>query len=373
MRDKRLAVPWSTDITLSSTLLLMEFGRRLRFLFAFAIVAIVATSRVRADPPAAEFKDGHWVAVAPPPPPPPTNDPELDHIQQLLDSGDAKTALDLALKWVKSHSNRAPLRDRCLYQIATAKFRIHSDDNRIAAYYYCDELMDEYPQSKLFYPALELQFNIANDYLNGYKDKFFGLPIIGEEDKAEEMLYRIQQRSPGSPLAEKALLRTCDYYYSQGQYQLAHDAYGFYIKSYPRSPTLAQVKLRQACSSLAQYHGVRYDLTCLIDARTELSDLIAAYPEMAREQNLQVLIVRIDTTLARKLLVTADFYRRTGALTGAVYMYRYLIDRYPDSADAGTARKTLVSMPKAALAEPPPRSKADVQGPAGPPGSAGGP
>ena len=350
----------------------MSLRRSVQILVAVIIAGLMLASLVRAEPPAAEFRDGHWISIAPPPPPPPANDPELDHIQQLLDNNDAPTALDLALKWVKSHGDKAPLRDRCLYQIATAKYRIPSGDNRIAAYYYCDELMDEFPQSKLFYSALEMQFNVANDYLNGYKDKFLGFAVVGQQDKAEEMLYRIQQRSPGSPLAEKALLRTCDYYYSQGQYQLSHDAYGFYIKSYPRSPTLANAKLRQAFSSLAQYHGVRYDLTCLIDARAELSNVIAGYPELAREQNLNALIVRIDATLQRKLLVTADFYRRTGALRGAVYMYRYLIDRYPECEDAKTAAKSLASMPKSVLAEPPPRAKQDMPGPAGPPGPGGG-
>jgi outer membrane protein assembly factor BamD (BamD/ComL family) len=88
---------------------------------------------------------------------------------------------------------------------------------------------------------------------------------------------------------------------------------------------------------------------------------------MARQQNLKALIARIDTALARKLLVTGDYYRRTRALIGAVYTYRYLIQTYPDSDDAATARKTLESMPKAVLAEPPPRSNAQFQLPAGPP------
>ncbi len=311
---------------------------------------LLATQALRADPPAAEFRNGHWVPIAPPTPQAPPSDPQLDHMQQLLETNDANAALNVGLIWIKSHSDKAPLRDRCLFLIAQAKFQIPSGDNRLSSFYYCDELMDEYPDSRLFYAALDLQYKIADEYLNGYKDRFFGLPIIGEEDRAEEMLYRIQQRSPGSPLAEKALLRTCDYYYATGSYELAHDAYGFYIKNYPRSPMLARIKLRQAFSSLAQFRGVRFDPTCLIDARAELSDIIAAYPEMSREQNLKGLIARIDSALSRKLLVTADYYRRTHALSGAVYTYRYLIDTYPDSEDAAAARKALSQMPKAALA-----------------------
>ena len=71
-------------------------------------------------------------------------------------------------------------------------------------------------------------------------------------------MLRVQQRSPGSPLAERALLRTADWYYSSADYDLAHDAYGVYVKNYPRSPMVPQVKLRQAFSSLAQFRGVRF-------------------------------------------------------------------------------------------------------------------
>jgi outer membrane assembly lipoprotein YfiO len=342
-------------------------------LIGSSLVLLAVGSTLRADPPTAIFKDGHWVSVAPPPPPPPATDPVLDHMQQLLDSKNDSAALDLGISWVKTHTDKAPMRDRCLFLIALAKFNIHLGDNRVSSYYYCDELMDEYPESKYFYDALNLQYQIAEGYLEGYKDGLFGtpftLPFVGEDGKGEEMLYRIQQRSPGSPLAEKAMLRTCDYYYSKGQYELAHDAYGYYIKSYPRSEKLAQIRLRQAYSSLLQYHGVRFDLTCLIDARAEFSDLIAAYPGLAKEQNLKAIIARIDTTLARKLLVTADFYRRTHALTGAVYMYRYLIETYPGSPDAATANADLAQMPKAVLGEPPPRPGANFSMPPTPGGT----
>ena len=44
------------------------------------------------------------------------------------------------------------------------------DNNRIRAFYYLDELMDEYPASALYQIALQKQFDIASEYLNGYCD-----------------------------------------------------------------------------------------------------------------------------------------------------------------------------------------------------------
>jgi outer membrane assembly lipoprotein YfiO len=330
-------------------------------------LTVFITPLVRADPPAAEFKNGHWQPIAAPVAPVAVNDPELDRMQQVLDVGDAKAALTLGLTWIKHHANNAPQRDRALYLIGMAKFKIDGGDDRISAYYYMDELMDEYPDSKYFYPALQQQYVIADDYLNGHKARFLGLPIVSMDDEAIEMLYRIQQRSPGSPLAEKALVRTCDYYYSTGEYELAHDAYEFFLKTYPRSPLVAQVMLRKAFSSLAQFHGVRFDPTCMIDARAELNDVVLAYPALAKEENLNAIIAHIDEALARKLLVTADYYRRTSAPRGAVYVYRYLIETYPNSTDAAEAKKMLATMPKSALADAPPRPEEGFNVPMGPP------
>src|SRR5205085_3998781 len=136
-------------------------------------------------------------------------------------------------------------------------------------------------------------------------------PMFEAQEEGVEMMYRIQQRSPGSPLAEKALLRTADYYYASADYDLAEDAYGAYVKSYPRSPFVPRVKLRQAYSNLAQFRGLRFDATPVVDAKTQLEAIVQQYPDLAAEENIPSILERIDTTFARKLEVTADFYKRT--------------------------------------------------------------
>jgi outer membrane assembly lipoprotein YfiO len=308
-------------------------------------------STLLADPPAAEFHNGHWETIAPAPPKI-VPDAELDHMQQLLGRNEAKAAMAIGLIWIKHHDKHAPGRDRLLLMIAEANYDL---DDWIKAFYYLDELMEEYPDSSLFYPALEKQYEIADGFLNGHKLRILGAPLLSADDEAIEMLFRIQQRSPGSPLAEKALLRTADFYYATGEYQLAHDAYGYYRTNYPRSESIPKVKLRQAFSSLAQFRGIRFDATSILDARAEISDIITEYPELARSENLANIIARIDAALAAKLFITADYYRRTHAYGGAVYMYRYLLEKYPKSADVPAADRALAGMPKSALDQEPPQ------------------
>jgi outer membrane protein assembly factor BamD (BamD/ComL family) len=156
-------------------------------------------------------------------------------------------------------------------------------------------------------------------------------------------------------LAEKALLRTADWYYANSEYDLAADAYAAYLKSYPRSPEVPRLRLRRAYATLAQFRGTRYDATPLIDARAQLVEIAAAYPEIAQDEGLMDLVRRIDDTFAQKVYRNADWYRRTNQPSAAVYNYRFLIATFPNTPEAKLAKERLAQFPAKVLAERPPR------------------
>ena len=299
---------------------------------------------------------GNWTAVPDPQTAPATqrvDNPALDRVDRLLARRQHGAARKLVLGWLRNNRS-APDRDRGVFLLAEAYYQY---GDRIRAFYHLDELLDVHPESRLFYPALEKQYEIADRFLRGYKRRLFGIPMLGAEEEAIDMLFRIQERAPGSPLAERALLRTADYYYDRGQYELAADAYREYARGYPRSPVIPRVKLRQAFASLAQFRGRYYDATPLIDARAQLEGLQGAFPEMAGEEGVESVLRRIDATIADKLYWTGNFYRRTNEPRAAAYMFRYLISRYPQSPEADRARQRLEQLPQWALAGPAPSAE----------------
>ncbi len=309
------------------------------------MVLVLATAALAAEPQAWELHGGQWQPVdqAAPQRPPVEEVPELQRAEELLQRHRGKAAKAVLVRWLNSPQGQiSPLRDRGLFLLAEAYFQY---GDRIRAFYHLDELMDFHPDSPLFYRALQRQYDIADEFLRGYKMRFLGIPMLRGDDFAIEMLFRIQQRSPGSPLAEKSLLRTADYYYAEAQFDLAEDAYAAYVRSYPRSPLVARARLRQAFANYAQFRGLRFDATPLLDARTQLIELIAQYPALAEEENLPQFIERIDRTLARKLLVTAEFYERTHEDAAAGYYYRYVLKAYPNSEEAAIARQRLEDLP----------------------------
>jgi len=275
--------------------------------------------------------------------------PAFAEVERLLEQKKSREAKKVAIAWVVANPHH-PQRDHGLYLVAQALYQY---GNRLRAFYYLDELMDEYPESAYYQPALELQFQIADRYLKGYKRRFCGVPMFHAYDEAIEMLFRIQHRSPGSQIAERALLRTANYYYHDGQYDFAADTYGAYLRSYPRSPLTPRVRLRQAYSMYAQFRGPRFDATPAIDAREQLRELVAQYPQLSAEEDLPALVAQIDQTLIRKLLVTADFYRRTKEPVGAAYTYQYVVKAYPNTDEAQQAQLALNALPQWAVASAP--------------------
>lgn len=312
-----------------------------------AIFGAALCTAVAAAPRTVEFRNGRWIEL---PDAAPATQPALEEplalIQELVDAGRDREAVSRLTAWFKSEPNRAsPNMDRALMMMGEALAR---RGNRILAFFYYDQLLDEHPESRLWHLALEKQFDIADAYLDGYRRRILYLPLVPAEDEAVEMLFRIQQRSPGSPLAERALLRTADYYYNDRQYDLAALTYDQYQRSYPRSPELPRVKLRQAFANLAQFRGMRFDATPLIDARAQLMDLVAFWPEYAEQVNAADVVRRIDETFARKAEDIGHFYGRTGSPGGAAYTFDRLVATYPDSEAAARAAKAIERLPSPA-------------------------
>jgi outer membrane assembly lipoprotein YfiO len=321
------------------------------------LVIFSAATILRGDPPASQVSEysghGQWHQISTAPAAAEIiENPTLDRVERLIDAHQISDAHQLLSPWLKENP-KAPDRDRGLFLLAEIYYQ---QDDRLTAFYHLDELMDKYPSSRFFAAALQKQYDIADAFLSGYKRKFLGLHILPADEEGIEMLYRVQERSPGSALAERALLRSADYYFRSSQFDLAADAYGAFARAYPRSPDVSYVKLREAFSSLAQFRGVRYDATPLLDARSQFLEVLDKFPQLAAQENVKDRVERIDNTLADKLYITGDFYVRTHKPAAAAYVYRYMLQKYPQSPVAGTVRTALAGLPAAARNTlPPPR------------------
>ena len=247
--------------------------------------------------------------------------------QAILD-GNPQRGEDIATAFIDQYPNSPLLPDAYLIR---GDALLASDDEYEALFDY-EEIARSFPNSAVFVTALEREFEIAKQYAHGRYRKLLGIiRILPAEDDAQEILIRIQERLPGSRLAEEAGMELADFYFRKRDLRMAAEAYDLFVENYPRSKDINKAKLRLIYSYLADYRGPRYDASGLEEARLRLEDLRVEEPGLAQRIGVEALLVRIYESDARKMLVTAEYYLSVSDPVSAEFTIRRLIERYPDS------------------------------------------
>lgn len=260
---------------------------------------------------------------------PKANSPEgrLASARRFLAEGRADRALNLANRWIERNP-RSPLLAEAMVLKGDALVALHDEYEALYEYEY---VVRRFPASPAFTTASAREFDIAVQYAHGMRRKLLGLRIADASEEAEEIFIRIQERLPGSQLAEQAGLELADLYFRQRRMGLAADMYALFIKKYPRSPSLDLARRRLIYANLATFKGPEFDAVGLLEAKAELRQLIATHPAEAERIGARALITRIAESEAQKLLVTALWYESVGDPIAAEFTIRNLVERHPES------------------------------------------
>lgn len=249
-------------------------------------------------------------------------------MRRALDGKDAARAKNLADRFIESRP-LSPLRAEALLVRADATYAL--DDEYNALYDY-EEICRRYAGSEVFVTALEREFEIAQSYAAGRKRKFFGtFRIVSTYEDAQELLIRIQERLPGSELAEKAGLELADFYFNNRELTLAAEAYDLFLENYPKSQHVTKAQLRLIYSYIAAFKGPSYDLTGLLEAKTRIRSMQVTDPALSQQIGADAILVRVYESEATKLLSTADWYWQTNDAISAELFIRRIVKQYPDS------------------------------------------
>src|SRR5689334_3607194 len=115
---------------------------RVRYLWVVLILVLAGVLRAGDMKTWNYIGDGRWEQVSAPTSRP-VSDPTLDQVERMLENHQPTVARKLGVEWVQGHMD-SPVRDRALLLLAEA---FYQEDDRIKSFYYCDELMDTYPDS----------------------------------------------------------------------------------------------------------------------------------------------------------------------------------------------------------------------------------
>ena len=315
------------------------------------VVAGLLLAMGAVEAPAGDYvwKDGKWVSAAKPAVG--TVEGELALIRMHLARRDRKKAVAAAERFLTRYGDSASCEEAMLLA-AQAEL----DAGRYyQAYQQIEKMLDRYPNGQYLERALDREIEVANAFLAGKKrivGKVFRLPA---QDEGLDILRRVAEHAPGSPIAEKALLRIGEYHYQQGEYSESADAYDEYLQLFPKSGRAPHAMLQAARAMFASFKGVPYDETPLIEAEHRYKGIIDQYPAAARKVRAQQVLGQIAELRAERTYQTAKFYERTKRPKAARFYYRQVVDQHPATAWAVEARAALGGQPPGRPPRPSPK------------------
>jgi outer membrane protein assembly factor BamD len=278
---------------------------------------------------------------------------QLALARKALAAGDAKGAERLAGAWIEQHERNPLLAEAYLLRGDA----LRAQGNYYKALFDYEFVARGYPASETFVVAIERELEIGTLYAQGTKRKWLGMRLLDAGDVAEELLIRVQERMPGSQLAEKAALELADYYFRRRKMRLAVEMYSIFLENFPDSDQVSHARKRLIYAHLATFKGPEFDASGLHEARAKLRELIVLEPAAADDFEAESLLTRLDESDARKMLLTAQWYLRIGDPVAAELMVRRLVELYPlTNATAEALRlveKLIPRLPPVVLAEAP--------------------
>ncbi|MBB6428803.1 outer membrane protein assembly factor BamD [Algisphaera agarilytica] len=285
-----------------------------------------------------ELTDGGFAEVAVPEPGTPAA--ELAAARKLIAQDEPKKALKALEAWIEDYPND-PLAVEAYLLRGDAKA---ANGDFYKALFDYEEVITYYPASEQFWTAIEREYEIGVLFTTGFKRKLWGVRWLPADGEGAELLIRVQERAPGSPIGEQASIALADHYFNSSQMILATEAYDLFLINYPESELRQWALLRLIQASLARFKGPEFDGTGLIDAGERLRQYRDEYPAAAERVGVDALLVRIRESLARRDYASANWYDRTGENVSAALLYRRLIQEYSDTTAARDAVARLEAM-----------------------------
>ena len=277
-----------------------------------------------------------WSEVVPPPPGTPKGD--LFAIRVLLEKERFRSVLSSAKRFVKNYGEddaNFPAVMICRGQAWIGKRKYGK------ALAVVEEFLDRFGGIELTDEAQRQRFVIAEAYLGGFKRKFMGLRILSGIDRGYAILDEISFDSPDPEIAVLAIKTKADHLFLTGDHGLAELEYGRLLTDHPNSRYHRFALRRSADAALASFAGVEYDDAPLIEARGRFVDYRVRYPAAAAAEQVDSVLNTIRARRAEKHYVIAEYYERTEHLSSAVYYYRIVMERWPETVAASKARTRL--------------------------------
>ncbi|GMU80695.1 MAG: outer membrane protein assembly factor BamD [Phycisphaerales bacterium] len=264
---------------------------------------------------------------------------ELEQARRWLATGEAKKARKLLKRWTKDNPD-----DERYYEAMFLLGEAYFETRDFYKAYESYVVVVQNTGGDMFYKTLRREMDVARAFLSGQKRIVFGFLRLPAYDDGIKILDGIWELVPGTRLGEQALKLKADYYFANGDLDLAQDTYALLSREFPSGRWARLAMFRAAAAAFAAFPGIKFDDRALLDADERYRQLKATYPEVAARENVDSQLEAIRQQRADKDLYIARWYEKTDAVNAAEYYYRRILKDWPDTLAAGQAAARLRGM-----------------------------
>ena len=243
----------------------------------------------------------------------------------------AKTAED-AGKTKKAIKLYDELADKMTYadRAAEARFRqaqlLEQQGETLDAFDAYQDLLSKRSGSGFYKQAFERQSALAFSAADGdISDSFFGIKSGLSAKKVIEMLQKVADNAPRSPVAAKAELRIGDIYVRDDKVNDAVNAYREVVETYPTFPEAAEAQFRIGKVLLDEANEGNQDQANLLRAKEALQDYLGQFPGHKRNGEARQLIANIGGRDLQNSYDIGLFYEKKGEYGSARYYYEEVV------------------------------------------------
>lgn len=311
-----------------------------RSVAVFALALAASVNSVLAQPDLTLDPAQGWTAAAPAEPRP-ADAQLMDRARALLAEGNPKEARSILSDWLDENefSTSPYLAEAYLLR---GDARVATNSEWWALYDY-EAVIKQFPGSVEFPKAVEREFDIGKRYLTGLKTKILWVRLEDATRLGEELLVRVQERLPGSRIAEDACLFLADHYYRVRDLTQAAEMYDIFLRNFPTSEHRQRAMQRRVYASIGQFKGPRYDSSGLVEARSLIKNFAAQYPAEADRAGMSdALAARLDESIAAQKLERARWYFKQGDDVSARFTLSRLRRSHPRTVAATIAYDLLL-------------------------------
>ena len=258
-------------------------------------------------------------------------------IKQLINQGEVKAALE-QLEQLKADFPDIAGADLDMFIEAEELYARAKWDKAGKKYI---EFLDNYPESDLYYSALERMYSIAVGYLGGQKRTVLKVLRIPAYDNAARIMNDIADRTGDAPIAKRALLTLAKSQEERGKHREAYETWVDISSRWPTGKLRQEAMMAMARNLYLAYGGHEYDDSVIKSAKSYYNNYKLRYSDAAEEQNVEETVANIDEKAAMKQYETGAYYERTGSELAANLYYQMVIDKWPGSEAAEKAKEAL--------------------------------